>query len=241
MIFGSRLRSLCRLSTLGLYFTMEKQEALLRGDTSNTVVDRHFVYALQGLGVHVCGVPEQTSAMILLQVNYVQMAWETLLQLNETNQTRARAQGMVLATHAAILVGFISLAQLHLLEACKIIKKGNFRFLPEYGPSPALSDQVREEISTLTQAIYLENYIYLALNGPAPVRTAGIEREFRLDLRVRVIQCLLAIELEMDLGISSSECTHTCSTYARWPCGPKVFCWSEMRSRFSAPPTVRTF
>ena len=194
---------------------MEKQEALLRGDTSNTVVDRHFVYALQVFGVHVCGVPEQMPAMIQLQANYVQMTWETFFQLNETNQTRAKAQGTVLATHAAILVGFISLAQLYLLKACKIIEKGNFRFLPEYGPSPALSDQIREEISILTHAIYLENYIYLTLNGPAPVRTAGIEREFRLDLQVRVVWHLFVVELEIDLGIFSSECTHTCSTYAR--------------------------
>ena len=211
MIFGSRLRSLCRLSTLGLYFTLEKQEALLRGDTSNAVVDRHFVYALQVFGVHVCGVPEQTSAMVLLQANYLRMAWETLLQLNETNQARAKAQGMVLATRTAILGGFISLAELHLLEACKIIKKGKFRFLPEYGSSPALSDQIREEISILTHAIYLENYIYLTLNGPAPVRTAGIEREFRLDLQVRVVQRPFVVE---DLRIWSSERTHTCSTYA---------------------------
>jgi hypothetical protein len=184
---GSRLRALCRLSTIGLYFTAEKQEALLRGDTSNAVVDRHFVYALQAFGVHVCEAPELTPFVVRLQARYVQMTLETSVQLNRTNQERTKVQALVSGTHASILVGFKAIAQLYLHRAYKIIEKANLRFLPEYGPPAKLSDQVREDISVLSQVIYLDNYLYLMLDGSAPVRTAEIEREFMLDLEVREI------------------------------------------------------
>jgi hypothetical protein len=187
VISGSRLNALRQLARLGLYFTIEKQEALYRGDISNTVVNRHFVYALQAFGVHACGAPGLTPSVVLLQARYVQMILETLAQLNRTNQERTKVQALVSGIHGAILVGFKSIAQLYLLRAYKIIEKANLRFLPEYGPPAKLSDQVREDISVLSQIIYLDNYLYLMLDGSAPVRTVGIEREFQSDLEVRAL------------------------------------------------------
>ena len=186
-ILDSRLRALCRLNTLGLYFTRDKQEAILRGDLTNAVVDQHFVYGLQVVGVHICGVPEGAPAMIHMQARYVQMAWESFLRLSKTDQERTKAQALVLIVHGSIMVGFKATAQLHLLKASEIIEKARFQFLPEYGPPPQLSDQVREAISVLSQVIYLENYLYLTMDGSVPVKTARIEREFRSDLQVRVI------------------------------------------------------
>ena len=186
-IFGSRLRALYRLNTLGLYFTRDKQEAILRGDLSNAVVDQHFVYGLRVVGVHICGVPERGPAVIHMQARYVQTAWESFLQLSKTNQERTKAQALVLAVHASIMVGFKASAQLHLLQACNIVEKARLCFLPEYGPPPQLSDQVREAASVLSQLIYLENYLYLTMGGSVPVKTARIERDFRSDLQVGAV------------------------------------------------------
>ena len=188
MVFGSRLRALCRLNTLGLYFTTEKRETLLRGDISNAVVDRHFVYALQVVGVHVCGAPGETPAMVQLQARYVQLTWESFFQLNETNQERTKVQALGLAIYASVIIGFPAAARLYLLKACKLIEKAKLRFLPEYGPPAKFSDQIREEVSVLSQMIYLENYLSLTLGGSVPMRTAEIEREFRLDLPVRAVR-----------------------------------------------------
>ena len=208
---------------------MEKQEALIRGDISNTVVDRYFVYALQIHGAHVCGVPEGTPAMIQLLARYIQMALESLIRLKKTNQERTKAQALVSLTHASINVGFAASAQLYLLKACKIIEKAELRFLAKGEPPVELSDQIREEVSVLSQLIYLENYLYLTFGGSAPARTVGIEREFRLDLQVRSVQYFPVVEPKTDLEIWSSKCTHASSTYAHWPCELKVFCWSETR------------
>jgi hypothetical protein len=203
-----------QLTRLGLYFTIEKQEALYRGDISNTMVDRHFVYVLQMFGVHAGGAPELAPALVRLQARYIQMTLESLVQLNRTNQERTKVQALVAGTHAYIIVGFRANAQLYLFKAYKIIEKANLRFLPEYGPPAKLSDQVREDISVLSQVIYIGNYLYLTLDGSRPVRTAGIEREFMLDLEVREISRFLVVRREMDFGIWYSECTQSCSTYA---------------------------
>ena len=173
------------MSRLGLYFTKEKREALVRGDTSNLVVDRHFVYMLQAFGVHLCRV-SVTTANIRLQANNAQIIMESLIQLNKTNQEGTKVQALVSAIHACIIVGFTASAQLNLLRASEIIAKAKLRFLMEYEPPAELSERVLEDVSVLSQVIYLDNYFYLTSDGsvPVPVQTAGIEREFRSDLQV---------------------------------------------------------
>lgn len=184
----SRLRSLCRLNTLGLYFRKEKQEALVRGDISDTVVNQYFLYGLQACGMYLCGIPDETPAIVLLQARYAQAAWETLIRVYETNDHKLKVQALVLLVHAFTIMGLTTGAQLYLLKACKIIDKANLRFLPVYGRPAEPSEQVREDATVLSQVIYLENYFHLTLGGSAPVMTARIEKEFRLELQVRTIQ-----------------------------------------------------
>ena len=186
-VLDSRLKGLCQLSKLGLYFTQEKQEAILRGDTSNSVVHRNFVDGAQVMGMYFCA-PEETPAMIRLQAIYVQRAWESLIHLSQTNGEREKAQALVRVAHSATILGFSTGAQLYLAKVCKIIEKVKLRFLPEYGLPAEFSEQVREEASVLSQAIYLENYFYLALGASAPVKTVRIEKEFRFDLQVTTIR-----------------------------------------------------
>ena len=185
--YSSRLRTLCRLNRLGVFFGTEKQEALFRGDTSNAVVDRYFVYSFQAVGMHLCGAPDESPAMARLLAIYGQRAWETLVEIHKTNNLRLSAQGLLFFVYSLIVMGFPSNAQFYLLKVCELINKGNLRFLPVYGRPPELSEQVREDAAVLSQVIYLENYFYLALDGPGPVKTVKIEREFRQDLQVRII------------------------------------------------------
>ena len=70
-----------------------------------------------------------------------------------------------------------------------IIDKWNPQFLPLCGRPPEPLDQVREDSAVLSQTMYLVNYFYLAFGGPAPVKTAKIEQEFRGDFQVRTIRC----------------------------------------------------
>ena len=186
--YASRVRSLCRMNKLGVYFGTEKREALLRGDTSNAVVDRYFVYSFQTIGMHLCGTLDDSPVMVQLLARYAQKAWETLIEIHKTGDDKLVAQGLLFFVHSLIIMGFPANAQFYLSKVCKVIDKGNLRFLPVYGRPAELSDQFREDAAVLSQAIYLENYLYLTLGGSVPVMTARIEREFRLDLQVSVIR-----------------------------------------------------
>ena len=152
--------------------------------------------------------------MARLQARYAQTAWESFIQLTRTNQERVKAQALVLLAQSFIILGFGAAAQLYLRKACKIIEKENLRFLPEYGLPAEFSEQVHEDASVLSGAIYLENYFYLTLGEPAPTKTARIEREFRFDLQVRATRYPFDVGLETDLVVSYSECTHVSSRYA---------------------------
>ena len=211
--FVSRLRSLCRITKLGLYFRQEKLEALLDGDMSNTVVDRHFVYAFQATGMNIYGAVEETPAMVQLQARYIQMCWESFIEIHGTNNHMLEAQGLVLLVHGVIMVGLTATAQQYHSKLCQIIDKGKLQFLPAYGRPVGLSEQVREDVAVLSQAIYLDNYFYLTRSG-SRLMTERLEEEFLLDLEVRIIRCFFVVGFEVNSVIWSSECTHTCSTYA---------------------------
>ena len=190
-----RLGSLRRLNKLGAYFTAEKQDALFRGDTSNAVVNRYFVYGSQAIGTHLCGALDESPTMARLLAVHGQKAWETLIEIQKLNDRRLFAQGLLFFVYSLIIMGWPLNSQFYLLKVCEFIDKGNLRFLPAYGRSPELSEQVREDAAVLSQTIYLENYFYLALGGLAPTKTTKIEREFRRDFQVRTICCMGRSEL----------------------------------------------
>ena len=171
---------------LGIYFGTEKQEALYRGDTSNAVVNRYFIHGFQTIGTHLCASLDESPAMVRLVARYSQKAWETLTDIYRSDDQKLKVQGLLLVLHSLFFAGFRASAQFYLLKVCELINRGNFQFLPVYGRPPELSDQVREDTAVLSQTMYVENYFYLALGGPLPVKTAKIEREFRQDLQVRV-------------------------------------------------------
>ena len=189
--YASRLRSLCQINKLGIYFGPEKQEALLRGDISNTVVNRYFVYSFRAIGTHLCEVLDQSPATVRLLARCVQKAWESFIEIYRGDDQRLAAQGMLLFLHSFVIMGFPSKVQFYLLKVCELINRGNLSLLPAYGRPPELSEQVREDAAVLSQVIYLENYVYLVFGGPAPVETAKIEREFRQNFQVRIIRCMV--------------------------------------------------
>ena len=175
------------MNKLGVYFGPGKQDALFRGDTSNAVVNRYFVYGFQAIGTHLCEVLDKSPAMVQLVAGYAQNAWEGLVTIYGTDDQKLKVQGLQLLMHSYIITGFLAAAEFYFWKACKLIDKGELQFLPVYGRPPELSEQVREDAAVLSQAIYVENYFYLALGGPLPVKTARIEREFRQDVQVRKI------------------------------------------------------
>ena len=203
--------SLCRMNKLGIYLEPEKQEAIFRGDISNAVVNRYFVYGFQTTGMYLSEDRDESPAMVRLLARYAQRAWETFIEIYKTDDQKLRAQGLLLLVHSLTIMGLLAGAQFYLFKVCELINNENLRFMPVYERPPGLSDQVREDAAVLSQTIYLENYFHLALDGPPPVKTANIERDFQRDFQVRIIRS----GLEADIVTWFSKHIQLCSMCVR--------------------------
>lgn len=151
--------------------------------------------------MHLCRTPDDSPPTVRLQAKYSQKAWETLIDIYATGNQQLKAQGVLFLAHSLVVMGFAAGAPFYLLKLCNIINEANLQFLPVYGRPPELSDQVREDVAVLSQAIYLENYLYLTSGGPVPKLTARLEGEFRQDLPVRTIRRVFIVGIEVDLAI----------------------------------------
>ena len=72
-----------------------------------------------------------------------------------------------------------------LTKACIALNAADLRFIPATGRPPELTEDVREWVVVLSQIIYLETYLFLAVDGAEPKMTVRIEKEFRHELQVR--------------------------------------------------------
>lgn len=176
------------MNKLGVYFGTDRQEALFRGDTSNTVVDPYYIYAFQAIGMHLCDPLDYSPPMARLQARYAQRAWEYLFDIYKGGDERLKVQGFLFFVYSLVFMGFSATTRLYLSKVCNMVNDANLQFLPTYGRPLELCDQVREDITVLSQTIYTENYFFPMLGGPEPTMTARLEREFRQDLQVRTPQ-----------------------------------------------------
>lgn len=183
------MRTLCRLGKLGIHLTEEKQNAILKGDMSNKVVPRFYIYACGADGMNLCETLDESPPMIRNQAVLAQRGWESLIELQREGNQEAKAQSLLFLAFSCIILGFSSGSSFYLSKACRLINWANLQFIPTYGRAPALSDHVREKLAILSQAIYIENYLFLTWGMSHPELTARIEREFRGDLQVSGQDC----------------------------------------------------
>jgi len=181
----SRLRILCRLSKLGIRFTPKKQQALLRGDTSGTVLNPFFIHSAQALGMHFCERMDDSPAMIRLQARHLQMALEYLADIIKGHERELTAQATLWVTAGTFILPVDGLTHTYLQRSCEAVNTAELRFIPTYGQPPEFSEDLHEKLSVLSQIIYFENFLFLACDGAEPVMTARIEKEFRYELQVR--------------------------------------------------------
>lgn len=185
----SRLCVIIKLGKLGMRFTPEKQQALLDGDTSGTVIHPFFILAAQSLGMHLCEEVGNSPAMITLYAKYVQTALELLTEVfrevAEKCDWELQAQVTLWITFGSIVMRLSKITSTYLKKSCEAINRGGLQFIPTYGRPPTFSHELHEKLSVLSQAIYYENFLLLTCGGTQPTTTSRIEKEFRHKLQVR--------------------------------------------------------
>jgi hypothetical protein len=193
----------CILPKLGIRFTSEKQQALLQGDTSGTVLNPFFIHAAQSMGMHFCNGVYKFPAMAGLQAKYVQAALERVAEISRGRDWELRAQVALWVASGSILMQLGYLTPSYLEKSCEAVNMAGLQFIPTYGRPPPLSPHLHEKLSVLSQIIYFENFLFLTCGGAHPTMTTRIEKEFRHQLQVNTA-CHLMFTLRVQHFIIGS-------------------------------------
>ena len=181
---SSRLNTLCRLNKVGILFTSRRQQAILRGDTSGTIIHPFFIFSAQFLGMHFCQGMDDSPAMIKRQARHRQTCMELVVDIFRGRDLELTAQVALWAVATSIIMPAIP-NPLYIKKSCEAINTAELQFIPTYGRPPDFSEDLHEKLSLLSQAIYFENYLFLTHSGAEPKMTARLEKEFRHQLQVR--------------------------------------------------------
>ena len=124
--------------------------------------------------------------MVLLRAKHAQRALEQVAEVSGGSDANLMVQVLFSLTSMTLHSRWIDSARKCLTKTCIALNAANLRFIPATGRPPGLIEDVRERAVVLSQVIYLESYMFLAVDGTEPKMTVRIEKEFRHDLQVRI-------------------------------------------------------
>jgi hypothetical protein len=159
----------------------------MRGDTSGDVVHPFFVHASNALGMHLRGGVGDSPAMIRLHAKHAQRSVEQMSEADKSDNAELKAQMYLYPAFGCLFQRWFKPARIYLAKACDIVDAANMRFIPVFGRPPELTEEVQENLAVLSQTVYIENYLSLAIDRTPPTMTVRIENEFRHELQVRVL------------------------------------------------------
>jgi len=136
--------------------------------------------------MYFCADIGHSPAMVLLHAKHAQRAWEQLSDIVGGIDAYLRVQVLFSTTSFTIHSRWLDFARTCLTRTGIALNAAGLRFVPATGRPPVLTEDVRERVVVLSQVIYLESYMFLAVDGTEPKMTVRIEKEFRHDLQVGV-------------------------------------------------------
>lgn len=156
----------------------------MRADTSNTVVHTFFTHATAGLGMHFRANVTDSPDMVQLHAKHAQRTFEQLAEISKGNDPYLKAQVFLQVATGSLYGRWFEFCRQYLTKACLALNATKVQFIPTTGPLPPLTEDTIERLSILSQTIYFENYLFLAVDGKEPKMTVRIENEFRYELQV---------------------------------------------------------
>ena len=155
----------------------------MRADISNTVVHPFFTHAAAGLGMHFRADDTNSPQMVQLHAKHSQLSWEQIAEISKGNDATLKAQAFLKIATTSLYVRWFDFGRQYLTKACIALNAAKLQFIPTTGHPPELTEDVLERLAILSQNIYFENYMFLAVDGKEPKMTARIEKEFRHELQ----------------------------------------------------------
>ena len=113
--------------------------------------------------------------MIRLHARHAQRALEQTLEASKTNNVELKAQVYLNHTSGCISQRWFQIARSFLTKGCIAVNAANLQFIPAFGRPPELAEGVQESLTVLSQLVYLENYLLLAIDRMKPKMTTRLE------------------------------------------------------------------
>ena len=154
------------------------------GDLSSPVVHPAWIHFMQCLGPYYSQVTLSPLTVRTQAIN-AQQLWEDVADLLRGDDSELKIQIGYLVAAAYLYLRMTQGAKLFLWKCTTLVNNMGMRFIPAYGRPPELSEDLRENVTFLSQIIYLDNYLFMTFDGPSPKRTARIENEFTHEFKVR--------------------------------------------------------
>jgi hypothetical protein len=165
----------------GLYFCPAKQQAVILGDTSSTVVHPFFVYFAQLGGCHFYQERKGEFFLLHLEAMYLDMVWDSFKDMTEDNDSFDAAQAHQLMSLAYLYSQNTYLGRKLFQESIALFRRHWIDF--SASPLPDLTEPLQERVAFLGEAICAEIDCAFMF-GVAQEFTQDLEYGFRHELPV---------------------------------------------------------
>ena len=127
-----------------------------------------------------------SSTTIRLHARHAQRALEQTSEASKTDNVELKAQLYLNHTSGCISQRWFQMARSFLTKGCSAINVANLQFIPIFGLPSELAEEVQESLAVLSQLVYLENFLLLAIDRMKSKMMTRLETEFQRELQVRI-------------------------------------------------------
>ena len=179
-------------SRMGYLLTPAKSEAIVEGDFINPNVHPYFIHLSNMLGCYLYQETQLNFRLLYLNSLLVTACLESVVTLTEGVDPLACVQANLLAAQTFFYTNRMSHGLQYFHSARDIVNRHHLRLVPTQTPGGdnsglfQLTQDARERISLLSQALYVDAYLSL-IHGENGNQLSRIETEFRFHLPVRFV------------------------------------------------------
>ena len=177
-------------SRMGYVLKPARSDAILEGDFVNPSVHPYFIHLSSMLGCYLYQETQLDFRLLYLNSLLVTACLESVTTLTEDVCPLACAQANILAAQTFIYTNRVNHGLQYFHSARDIVNRHHLRLVPAQTPGGnhsglfQLTEDARERISLLSQALYIDVYLSL-VHGDTGNQFSRLETEFRFHLPVR--------------------------------------------------------
>lgn len=179
-------------SRMGYVLTPAKSEAIVEGDFINPNVHPYFIHLSNMLGCYLYQETQLDFRLLYLNSLLVTACLESVITLTEDVDPLACVQANLLAAQTFFYSNRMNHGLQYFHSARDIVNRHHLRLVPAQTPGGnnsglfQLTQDARERISLLSQALYIDSYLSLT-HGENGDKFLRLETEFRFHLPVRSV------------------------------------------------------